>query len=216
MSARSWRENQLLQRHAPVLRSKAKPARPSAAYRQRGNNHAPSVSFSAPEIWYEPVENGQTRLVTLEPGEGYIHPVSADDVRDRIAQLPRQFAQAVDTVQLGSITRKRKMFPLYGMQWGPNVYLYPIEASLVERYARPPKPDQLIEARMFGGQWIDAGGAWELHWTPAAIRDFYLNNVLIHEIGHILDTRNRSFQKREQYANWFAIEYGYRASRQRR
>ena len=27
-------------------------------------------------------------------------------------------------------------------------------------------------------------------WTEQAIKDFYLNNILIHELGHLLDDRN--------------------------
>jgi hypothetical protein len=69
---------------------------------------------------------------------------------------------------------------------------------------------------MFGGKWEQEGRRWRLVWTEKAIRDFYLNNVLIHEIGHTIDDRNSSFQDRERFANWFAVEYGYRASRGRR
>jgi hypothetical protein len=67
---------------------------------------------------------------------------------------------------------------------------------------------------MFGATWAKSGSLWTLTWTEAAIKDFYLNNVLIHEVGHINDPRNSNFRDRERYANWFAIEYGYRASRQ--
>jgi hypothetical protein len=113
------------------------------------------------------------------------------------------------------MTRKRSLFPLYGMQWGPNIYLYPIEASLQETYTRPPTPQQLIEARMFGGDWKQAGRIWTLTWSRESIRDFYLNNVLVHEIGHVNDTRNTNSAARERYANWFATEFGYRSSRGR-
>src|SRR5262249_21261520 len=118
-------------------------------------------------------------------------------------------------VQFSRMTRKRQQFPCYGMQWGQTVYLYPIEESLVEAYVRPPKPAQQIEARMYGGTWSKTGNVWTLTWTPDTIKDFYLNNVLIHEVGHIYDERNTAYQAREHYANWFAIEYGYRASRGR-
>jgi len=37
--------------------------------------------------------------------------------------------------------------------------------------------------------------------------------VLIHEIGHTVDDRNGGYIDRERFANWFAVEYGYRASR---
>lgn len=99
------------------------------------------------------------------------------------------------------------------MQWGPAVYLYPIEESLTEYYSRPPHPQQVIDTKMYGGRWVEQDGMWVLQWTEPTIRDFYLNNILIHEIGHINDTRNRSYRDRERYANWFAIEYGFKKSR---
>jgi len=142
--------------------------------------------------------------------------VTVDEVRDRIEQLPPKYTQGLDVVQLSRMTKKRALFPCYGMQWGSNVYLYPIEENLEETYVRPPLPNQLIEARMYGGVWQQQGTIWKLCWTEHAIKDFYLNNILIHEIGHINDHRNTSFTTRERYADWFAIEYGYRASRHRR
>jgi len=101
------------------------------------------------------------------------------------------------------------------MQWGASVYLYPIEKSLVETYVCPPTPQQQIEARMFGGVWAEAGREWTLTSTTKSLKDFYLNNVLIHDIAHVLDTRNTRAEDRERYANWFAIEYGFRTSRGR-
>lgn len=195
-------------------RTRARSIRPMVAHRQRGANH-PSTAFSAPEVWYEPQERSAIRYVAQQAGSGYVHPVTIDEVRQRIAELPLRFTQSIEVVQFSSMTRKRSLFPLYGMQWGPNVYLYPIEASLQESYYRPPSPQQLIEARMFGGVWRQINQTWTLTWTPDTIRDFYLNNVLIHEIGHVNDLRNTNTAARERYANWFATEYGYRVSRGR-
>jgi hypothetical protein len=100
------------------------------------------------------------------------------------------------------------------MQWGTALYLYPIEDNLVERYDRPPLPSQLTEASMYGGRWEqESAHSWRLQWTEEAIRDFYLNNILIHELGHLVDSRNDGYRDRERFAEWFAIEYGYKASR---
>jgi hypothetical protein len=137
-------------------------------------------------------------------------------VAARIEQLPERFRSPLEVVQLSRMTRKRARQPLYGLQWGGTVYLYPIENSLVETYVRPPRPSQQIEARMYGGQWRIVNGLWQLEWTPATLRDFYLNHILIHEIGHVNDTRNSNARDRERYAEWFAIEYGYRARRRTR
>jgi hypothetical protein len=172
--------------------------------------------FSAPETWHEPVEQDNYRCVIEPAGASHRHVVTEAEIRERISLLPTAFVSNLQVVQLSRMTRKRGIFPLYGMQWGPNVYLYPLEESLIERYAREPKPQLRIDSEMYGGVWEETGGIWQLTWTEATIKDFYLNNVLIHEIGHLNDHRNRSYVDRERYANWFAIEYGYRASRGRR
>jgi hypothetical protein len=190
--------------------------RPAAGFRQRLHETTYSEGFGAPEVWHEPVGRTDVEFVVEPPGKGYVHPVTTEEVAQRIALLPKRFRTKLEVVQFSRMTRKRALFPCYGMQWGTAVYLYPIEATLVEQYLRPPRPEQLVEARMFGGKWEQNGRAWNLIWTAEAVRDFYLNNVLIHEIGHTIDDRNGGFVDRERFANWFAIEYGYRASRGRR
>jgi hypothetical protein len=187
--------------------------RPTAGCRHRGAFEAAQDDFTAPELWHELTDSGRTKYRVQPPGDGYIHPVTTSEVADRIAKLPAHFTRLLEVVQFSGMTRKRRQFPCYGMQWGRTVYLYPIEENLVETYLAPPKPSQLVEARMFGGEWKFENGFWLLTWTPETIRDFYLNNVLIHEIGHLVDERNSNMADREKYANWFAIEYGYRASR---
>jgi hypothetical protein len=190
--------------------------RPAAAFRQRHPNESSlSEGFGAPELWHESVGRDQVKYRTEPAGEGYVHPVTVEEVAERIEQLPKRFLKNLEVVQFSRMTRKRALFPCYGMQWGTAVYLYPIEESLTEIYNGAPRPEQLIEARMFGGKWEQEGRHWRLLWTEDAIRDFYLNNVLIHEIGHTVDDRNTRFVDRERYANWFAVEYGYRASRGR-
>lgn len=200
-------------------RRKRATGRPAAAYRGRsGSRHTEHQLFTAPERWHEPTAaNGKPRFVVESPGHGYVHPVTRDEVRERIEQLPKSFTRDLEVVQFSRMTRKRHQFPCYGMHWGWSIYLYPIEEILVEAYSRPPLPAQKIEAEMYGGRWVEAPkGLWHLEWTEASIKDYYLNNILIHEIGHLVDRRNTRRDARERYAEWFAIEYGYRASGGRR
>ncbi len=88
-----------------------------------------------------------------------------------------------------------------------------LEESLEEIFYSPPRPEVTNEARMYGGCWDEPStGVWRLTWSRSAIEDFYLNNILIHELGHLLDDRNSSYTDRERYAEWFAIRYGYQTS----
>ncbi len=189
-------------------------SRPVAAFRQRGWQPGIELEdFNAPEVWHDPAGRAQVRYVVQPAGDGFLHAVTANEIRERLALLPDRFTRQIEVVQCSTMTRKRQLFPCYGMQWGAAVYLYPIEDSLIEVYRRPPTPQQQIEARMFGGQWSHEGALWRLTWTEPTIKDFYLNNVLIHEVGHLNDARNTTSRDRERFANWFAIEYGYRATR---
>lgn len=193
--------------------SRRRTDQPASAHQHRGNGLASGRPFDAPERWHEPRQDGNLRVVVQKAGDGYLHVVSVDEVKRRVALLPAEYQAGVEVVQLSRMTRKRQVFPCYGLQWGRSVYLYPIEESLEELYVRAPRPAQRIETEMFGGRWVQDGDFWRLIWTADTIRDYYLNNVLIHEIGHINDDRNTSFRARERFADWFAIEYGYRASR---
>jgi hypothetical protein len=169
-----------------------------------------------PEEWYEPGQrtNGDYRVVVKPAGNGYRHVLSAEDVRHRLAMLPEGMLDSLEVVQMSQMTRKKRVAPCYGMQWGATIYLYPIEDNLIEKFFAPPKPAQQIEAGMYGARWEQTHSReWSLIWTESAIRDFYLNNVLIHELGHVLDSRNTRSLDRERFAEWFAVEHGYKASR---
>lgn len=168
--------------------------------------------FVPPEDWHEPSgrKGGDYRIIVQPPGPGYRHVVTPEEIRHRLSQLPSLMLDSLEVVQLSRVTRKKQTLPCYGMQWGSSLYLYPIEENLIEYFVRPPTPAQRNEARMYGGRWVHANTGWQLIWTEAAIKDFYLNNILIHELGHLLDHRNSSYTDRERYAEWFAIEHGYR------
>lgn len=184
--------------------------------RARGNRNFLNNPNVPPEDWHEPTGDTSRgyRTITQPPGDGYVHAVTASQVRERLSRLPAQLTSTLEVVQLSRMTRKKRAFPCYGMQWGTAIYLYPVEASLIEHYSAPPRPAVYNEARMFGGVWEPEGGsAWKLVWSKAALEDFYLNNVLIHELGHVLDLRNTSYRDRERFAEWFAIEHGYKPSR---
>ncbi len=174
--------------------------------------------YMPPETWYEPDEehDGAYSIVEQAPGIGFRHILGEDDIRERLSLLPAWMVKPLQVVQLSQMTRKKRRAPCYGMQWGNTIYLYPIELNLIENFRRAPKPAQLIEAKMFGARWERISStSWNLHWSEDTIRDFYLNNVLIHELGHILDERNTRSIDRERYAEWFALEYGYKPTRRR-
>lgn len=195
------------------VRSGTSQRRPKQARRSSTGQRNARLPFAPPEDWYDPTDAADYRIVVQQPGEGYRHILTPADIRARLAQVPAHFLKQLEVVQLSRMTRKKASYPCYGMQWGNALYLYPLEESLVEQYDAPPRPNLVNETRMYGGSWSETSpGSWTLTWSEQAARDFYLNNILIHELGHLVDDRNSSYLEREQYAEWFAVEYGYRSS----
>lgn len=191
-----------------AARSRNSRRRAPLSKRARGSHANERLPFVPPEDWHEPVEDEEGYRIVVRPaGSGFRHVLTPDEVRARLTELPSRFLAGLEVVQLSRMTRKKQSFPCYGMQWGASLYLYPIESNLVEYYTAPPKPSQLIEARMFGGRWEQESEAvWKLIWTDQSIKDFYLNNILIHELGHLVDSRNTRSVDRERFAEWFALD----------
>ncbi len=187
-------------------------ARPASRRSNVGQRNS-CEPFSPPEDWYEPTgAETDYQIKVQDPGDGFVHVLTPNDVRSRLAEMPAEFLHDLEVVQLSRMTRKKLCFPCYGMQWGSALYLYPVDDSYTETFYDPPQTTFVNEARMYGGRWTQEETTWTLHWSEAAIRDFYLNNILIHELGHLLDERNSTYVDRERYAEWFAIQYGYRGT----
>ena len=51
--------------------------------------------------------------------------------------------------------------------------------------------------------------SYQLVWKAQDLKDYYLREVLMHEIGHIIDDRNTNPRSRESFADAFATEFGY-------
>ena len=178
--------------------------------RKQPNPDRYSVDYYPPETFYPAEEDCDFfRMVTKPPGKNHIHVVTADEVIDRLHQLPEWMLDTLNVVQLSTVTRKMQTFPCYGLQWNTTVYLYSMHNSLVEHFHKAPPATFFNETKMYGAKWKQLGVRWELHWKPSTIKDYYLNNILIHEMGHLIDDRNQSTVDRERYAEAFAIEYGY-------
>ena len=190
--------------------------------RARGLHRNERLPYSPPEDWYEPADEPKSdpyefQVVAQPAGKGFRHVLTPQEIRDRLRQLPASFVAPLEVVQLSRMTRKKELFACYGMQWGSTLYLYPLESDFIEHYYAPPGPCQVQEAKMYGGRWVEVEeGHWNLIWSEQAAKDYYLNNILIHELGHLLDSRNSGYVDRERYAEWFAVQYGYKSTRRKK
>jgi hypothetical protein len=120
------------------------------------------------------------KIIELTALEGFIRPCSAGNVEGQLLRCPAEFLKGLRAVFILSGTIKQLK------SWG-NSTTY------------------------FGHYWRDC---IFLHAYPFGrarlepLREFYLQDVLMHEIGHHVDSHNVTREKRERFANQFAKKHG--------
>jgi hypothetical protein len=109
----------------------------------------------------------------------FIYPCTALQVENRLKRMPPEHLQDMRAVFLLAGTRKqqtswRNGLCYYGMYWRSCVFLCAYPFDLASQ------------------------------WNLDSLRDFYLNDTLIHEVAHHIDRRlGTNRKKRESFANSF-------------
>ncbi len=133
---------------------------PVLAYRQRGPIPEQGVGGDGPgEIWHEARGDGRTRFSLPPCGRRLRAPGDGRRGSRAAGRTPRRVHRQTGSCAVQPDDAQADPLPCYGMQWGAAVYLYPVEENYVEKYVRPPTPQQRIEARMFGGVWSRQGAS---------------------------------------------------------
>ncbi len=118
------------------------------------------------------------RIIALRPLPGFIHACTRDQVERRLARMPRAHLEGLRAVFLLSGRRKQQR------SWYSNLSCY-------------------------GFYWNDCvflcAHPFELgEHNLDSLRDFYLDNVLVHEVAHHIDRdRDAPEEKKENFANGF-------------
>ena len=120
------------------------------------------------------------KIIELLPLAGFVKPCSGGEVEAQLTNCPAEFLKGLRAVFILSGTVKQLK------SWGrATTYCGHYWNNCVFLHAYP-----------FGRAELDS------------LRKFYLRNVLMHEIGHHLDTRNLAYKDRERFAEQFARTHG--------
>ena len=120
------------------------------------------------------------KIIELPTLVGFIRPCSAGDVEAQLTSCPVEFLKGLRAVFILSGTTKQLK------RW----------ASATTFYGHYWKSCVFLHAYPFGRAEL------------ISLRRFYLRDVLMHEIGHHLDTRNLARKDRERFAEQFARIHG--------
>ena len=160
-------------------------------------------------------EGSELRFHIESPGAGHFHVLSKEEILLRLERLPKYVQCNLNMIVLPRMTRKRKLMDIYGLQWDRTIYLYPMNDDLRHDMGRYISPLYRIEALKYGGSIIEGADENVIQWTPESIHHYYLENILIHEIGHTFDIKNMRAADREAFAEDFVCKFGDRGLRRK-
>jgi len=158
------------------------------------------------------------KMGSSTPGD-FFFPLSVQDIRTTLDQLPAISRARLTHVWLRRIRKsdweaQRKPFALFIAGSGVRlIVLYPWPRDLLLRFGpRKPPQKKLREYARWNPELIQDGPDWCLRWSEAALRLFYLEHLLLHEIGHHVDFFYRRWSKAnhkqvEEFANQYAVEW---------
>jgi len=149
-----------------------------------------------------------TRCIVDPLPKGYVYPCSIQDIRRKLEELPSSMLRNLSAVHL---CNQVKMNPgvdahIYD---GSHIRIYPVPDTLRWCYGKKkPNPACAQERIEFGAYWKKIDNEWFLCWQEDSLRDYILNHVLLHEIGHSLDDIHYGTGRGEKLAEAFAHKVG--------
>jgi len=162
------------------------------------------------------------------PSRDFMFPITVDEAVERLKQLPSEHATCITHLWLRRLRKKDYEagdHPFACFIWGSGVrliVLYPWPADLTLRYvgARKPTAKQLRAFEPWCTDLVKREGQWCLNWTLEGLRGYYLDHLLLHEVGHHVDSLRRRYshasaKQAENFSDSYAVLWSQRLRGQR-
>ena len=172
--------------------------------------------------YYDKIHNTTDLTIVARPlHSDFVMPIDEGSIRETLSTVPQKFLTGLKgIVVLGGSKKQEKVSNslfAYGTYTSNVIFLHPFPKKFLDRISKSlPKPSALQEFERAGAKITRDGKYWRMLFDDNAIRQFYLREVLLHELGHHVDSENLPFKthrKAEGFADWFAAEYGYKLRR---
>jgi hypothetical protein len=153
------------------------------------------------------------------PSKDFYFPVSETEVLERINQLPLEHRENITHIWLKKVDKEdyQNHDSLQGMficGSGVNLIVlsaFPKDLRMIFGTKKPLKKELKLYSNWCEDlQFDEKKNFWFLQWREETIQDYYLNFLLLHEIGHFVESVYQSFwsesgeRKRENFADNFA------------
>lgn len=176
------------------------------------------ISRVIDEYWDQISGNEELTIIKQPTHAAFLIPIDEASIRETLETVPAEFTVDLSAViVLGGSKKQEKVFKsvfAYGRYFSNTIVIHPFPKKHMDRKCKSlPKPSVLNDYKRAGATITPEGKRWCIRFDEKSLRQFYLRDVLLHELGHHVDAENfrsKSARKAEGFAEWFASEHGYR------
>lgn len=195
----AWKKNR---KFGDVLGGRLRPKLADNIFNRQHNLAAPSSADETPIF------------ITENPSRDFYFPVSVEEIKLILAKLPKEHTEHLTHIWLQKI---KKIDYLNGDTFqgcficGSKVYLivlHPFPTDNKMRFGKTkPENKNLNYYKKYTTDLQQDDKGWFLQWTDQTIKDYYLNDLLLYQIGQSIDSFYKRYwsvaakTKRENFAN---------------
>lgn len=164
-----------------------------------------------------PNEGDKTPIFIQDnPSRDFFFPVSIEEIEAFLEKLPCEHTEYLTHIWLRKMTKKEyekedRIQGCFICGSGVNlIVLYPFSRDLKMKLGKKkPNKKTLKWYAKYEPELVENAGNWELIWTEEKIKRYYLEGLLLHEIGHKIDSIykrfwSKAYKKAENFADSFA------------
>lgn len=170
-----------------------------------------------------PKENEETPIFMKDnPSRDFFFPVSVEEIKTFLNKLPKEHTERLTHIWLRKMSKKEyeKEGSLQGCficgRGIKLIVLYHFARDLTMNFGKKKPSNKVLKwYANYAPELVQKDGNWQLIWTEQKIKRYYLEGLLLHEIGHKIDSVYRRYwstpykkQKAENFADNFAYYWG--------
>ncbi|MCP3928892.1 MAG: hypothetical protein GY705_07310 [Bacteroidetes bacterium] len=141
------------------------------------------------------------------PSKHYFHPCEGKEYINILELLPEDLTKYVKAIILPRISKRDAKYGVDAKRRSDCIIINPFPKSLEFTWATKPKDSTIRHYAPWCTNWKGNSTEWKLQWSKKEAKKYCLYHLFLHELGHINQPWFHSRNKREEFAENFALEW---------
>jgi len=166
--------------------------------------------FFSNTIWERLTDefDGEVRYLKENPSRDYYHPCNSADVEKVLRLCPKRTKEKLKAVIFRKLSKADEKFGVEARRRFGCIILnsFP-KSNRISWGKKQPSKGVISHYRPWCDSWEKVDGEWYQQWTGEEVKKYYLYHLLLHELGHLNDEFFTNKNKREEFAEDFALKW---------